>query len=105
MPLFGQCFLSDILKKPVFDPKGDVAGRVTDVLVVKGDYLPKVSAILTARDGRVYRIPWHHMEMFNKRILSTHLDAASLEAYEAGEHDLLAVPSCAPMPPPAAGPS
>lgn len=91
MPLFGQCFLSDVLKKPVFDPRGDVTGTVTDVSVVKGDHLPKISAILVARNGGLYAIRWHDIEMFNRRIVSTHLDAASIRPYEAGEQDLLAV--------------
>ncbi len=91
MPLFGQCFLSEVLKKPVFDPKGDVAGQVTDAIVVKGEHLPKISAVLVARDGALYGIPWRDIEMFNRRILSTHLNAASIQAYEGDEHDLLAV--------------
>ena len=46
MPLFGHMFISEALKRPVFDPKGDVAGRVFDAMVVRGDPLPKISAIL-----------------------------------------------------------
>lgn len=91
MPLFGHSFLSDVLKKPIFDPRGEVVGKVADVLVVKGEHLPKVSAILVERQGAAYTIPWHAMEMFNKRILSTRLDASSIQPYGADEHDLLAV--------------
>src|SRR5574337_781968 len=91
MPLFGQCFLSEVLRKSVFDPKGEVVGRVTDISVVRGEHLPKVSAILVTRNGEDYPIPWQEIEMFNKRILSTHLDAASTGTYQADEHDLLAV--------------
>src|SRR2546426_1067835 len=46
MPLFGQCFLSDVLKKPVLDPRGDIAGRLKDVRLegYNGE------AVLTAAD-------------------------------------------------------
>src|SRR3989442_11494472 len=91
MPLFGQCFLSDVLKKPVLDRRGDVAGRLKDILVVKGEPLAKVSAILVKRDRRRYLVPWHEVEMFNRRILSIRCEAASIQAYELADEDLLAV--------------
>ena len=91
MPLFGQCFLSDVLKKPVLDRRGDVAGRLKDILVVKGEPLAKVSAILVTRDRRSYLVPWHEVEMFNRRILSIRCEAASIQAYELADEDLLAV--------------
>ncbi len=91
MPLFGQCFLSDVLKRPVFDPKGDVAGRLTDVLVVKGDTLVKITAVLITRQGRTFRVAWDRVDMFNKRILSIVVSADAVEPWEPGEQDLLAV--------------
>ena len=42
MALFGELFLSDVIKKPVFDPKGEILGKVKDVIVVKGDPLPEI---------------------------------------------------------------
>jgi hypothetical protein len=41
MRLFGELFLSEIIKKPVSDPKGEIVGRVKDVIVVNGDPLPE----------------------------------------------------------------
>ncbi len=90
MPLFGHIFLSEVLRRPVFDPKGDVAGRVTDAIVVKGDPLPKLSAILVTQNGALHRIDWHDIAIFNKRILSAHRDATSLDPYEPDD-DLLLV--------------
>lgn len=91
MPLFGQCFLSDVLKRPVFDLKGDVVGRLKDAVVVKGDHLPRIEAVLVARDGLLLQIPWGDVELFNRRILSTRREAGSLEPYQPGEQDLLVV--------------
>ncbi len=90
MPLFGHIFVSEVLKRPVFDPKGDVAGRVTDAIVVKADPLPKISAILVTQNRAVYRIAWHDFAIFNKRILSVRCDATSLDRYERDD-DLLVV--------------
>ncbi len=42
MPFFGELFVSEIIKKPVLDPKGEELGKVKDFIVVKGDPLPKI---------------------------------------------------------------
>src|SRR2546428_4468066 len=91
MPLFGQCFLSDVLKNPVLDPRGDIAGRLKDVLVVKGEPLAKVAAILVSRNRRSYLVPWREVEMFNRRILSIRCEAESIQSYQLADEDLLAV--------------
>lgn len=91
MPLFGELFLSEIIKKPVFDPKGEITGRVKDIAVVKGDPLPKVSAIIVEKKNQMFRISWEQINLFNKRIISTYLAASLIEPYILGEDDLLAV--------------
>ena len=91
MALFGELFLSEIIKKPVFDPKGEIIGRVKDVIVVKGDPLPEISAIIFYRKGQAYSIIWNAINIFNKRIISSFLYADALQAYEYPEDDLLAV--------------
>lgn len=91
MPLFGELFLSDIIKKPVFDPKGEITGRVKDIIVVKGDPLPKVSALIIERSKQLFRIAWESINLFNKRIISTYLTASVLEGYSISQDDLLAV--------------
>lgn len=91
MPLFGHCFLSDVLNKPVFDPNGEVAGRLADALIVKGDDVPLVSAVIVTRRGGTYRVPWSDVEVFNKRLLSVRRLADALDRYEPGGGDLLAV--------------
>ncbi len=91
MPLFGELFLSEIIKKPVFDPKGEIPGRVKDIAVVKGDPLPKVSAIIVEKKNQLFRISWEQINLFNKRIISTYLTASLIEPYTLNEEDLLAV--------------
>ncbi|GER93343.1 MgtE integral membrane protein [hot springs metagenome] len=90
MPLFGELFLSEIIKKPVFDPKGDIAGRVRDVTIVKGDPLPKISAVIVERGNQLFRIRWEQINLFNKRIISTYLAISLIEPYSISEDDLLA---------------
>jgi CBS domain-containing protein/sporulation protein YlmC with PRC-barrel domain len=91
MALFGELFLSDVIKKGVFDPKGDIIGRVKDLIVVKGDPLPEISAIIVQRKGHPYIIKWPAINIFNKRIISSFLFADSLQDYSYPIEDLLAV--------------
>lgn len=91
MPLFGELFLSEVIKKPVFDPKGEITGRVKDIIVVKGDPLPKVSSIIIERKNQLFSIPWENINLFNKRIISTYLDTEAIQPYTPGEEDLLGV--------------
>ncbi len=91
MPLFGELFLSEVIKKPVFDPKGEVLGKMKDAIVIKGDPLPKIAAIIIDRKKQLYRIKWEDINIFNKRIISSYLNADSVRSHEFNEDDLLAV--------------
>jgi magnesium transporter len=90
MALFGELFLSDVIKKGVFDPKGDIIGRVRDLIVVKGDPLPEISAIIVHRKGHAFLISWSAISIFNKRIISSFLYADALQDYAYPKEDLLA---------------
>ncbi|MDX9715329.1 MAG: magnesium transporter [Dissulfurispiraceae bacterium] len=90
MPLFGELFISEVLKKPVLDPKGEVLGRVRDVIVVKGDPLPRISALIIEKKNQQYKITWEQLALFNKRIISSYLSHEELIPYEENENDLLA---------------
>jgi CBS domain-containing protein/sporulation protein YlmC with PRC-barrel domain len=90
MPLFGELFLSDIMKKPVFDPKGDVLGKVKDVSIVKGEPLPKIDALIIQGKKDMSTIPWSSLGIFNKKIISADLYGNTLSQYVYSEEDLLA---------------
>jgi magnesium transporter len=91
MPLFGELFMGEILKKPVLDPKGDELGRVRDLVIIKGDPLPKVSALIIERKKRLFHLPWTDLSIFNKRIISSNIYSEALQPYELNEDDLLLV--------------
>lgn len=91
MPFFGELFVSEILKKPVLDPKGEDLGRVRDVMVVKGEPFPKVSALVIDKKKRLFNIPWSDLNIFNKRIISAKIYGENLQTYEVSETDLLIV--------------
>lgn len=91
MPLFGEIFVSEILKKPVLDPKGDELGRVRDLVIVKGEPLPKVSSLIIDRKKRLLNLPWTDLNIFNKRIISANVYSEALQPYELREEDLLLV--------------
>jgi sporulation protein YlmC with PRC-barrel domain len=90
MPLFGELFLSEVLKKPVFDPKGEIIGRLRDALVVKGDPLPKIASIIVQQRKQLFMIRWDQVNLFSKRVISTFLNNGEIPPYEINETDLLA---------------
>src|SRR5574340_253531 len=91
MPLFGEIFLSEFIGKPLLDPKGEVAGRVRDVIAVKGDPLPKISAIIAERKRQLFKVNWEDINLLNRKIISTYLYAGMLDPYTMNEYDLLLV--------------
>ncbi len=91
MPFFGELFVSEILKKLVLDPKGEELGRVRDIVLVKGEKFPKVSALIIVRKKGMFNLPWADLNIFNKRIISAIIYGESLQSYEFGENDLLIV--------------
>jgi CBS domain-containing protein len=91
MPLFGELFVSELLKKPVLDPKGDELGRVKDIIVIKGEPLPRVSALILEEKKKHYRLEWENVGIFNKRIISSKIYMTKLKPYEPSEEDLLIV--------------
>ena len=90
MPLFGELFLSEILRMPILDPKGEELGRLKDIVIVKAEPLPKVDALIAERKNSLFRIPWSALNLFNKRIIAAKLYNADLFSYDSAE-DLLAM--------------
>jgi CBS domain-containing protein len=91
MPLFGELFISEILGEPVLDPRGEELGKLRDLIIVKAEPLPRVSAIIIERKKRQYIINWQDLELFNKRIITTRIQAPELSPYDLSSPDLLAV--------------
>jgi CBS domain-containing protein len=91
MPLFGELFISELLKKPVLDPKGDELGRLKDFVVIKGDPLPRVSALILEEKKKRYVLEWENVGIFNKRIISSKVYSPRVEPYEPSEDILLIV--------------
>jgi CBS domain-containing protein len=91
MPLFGELFLSEILKQPILDPKGEELGRLKDIVVVKAEPLPKVNALIVERKNNLFRIPWSALTLFNKRIISATVYSEDLVPYDVNTDDLHAV--------------
>ncbi len=91
MPLFGELFLSEILKKPVLDPRGDELGKVKDIAIIRGEPLPKVDFLIIENRKKAYRLPWSGLNIFSKRIMASTLTRDALKEYDFGvEEDFLA---------------
>lgn len=90
MAMFGELFLSEILRKPVLDPLGEEMGVLRDVVIVKGTPLPRVDALVLDYKRESYLLPWGKLNLFNKRIISSNSPLKELSAYDRPETDLLA---------------
>ncbi|MBF0343076.1 MAG: magnesium transporter [Nitrospirae bacterium] len=100
MPLIGDIFLSEILKKSVFDMKGEELGRIHDVIVVKGepidgrersdDYPPRIEALILEKRDNFYRVDYESLSIFNRRMMTTVLQRTNLPVYDTFDVDLLA---------------
>ncbi|MBF0457350.1 MAG: magnesium transporter [Nitrospirae bacterium] len=91
MPLVGEIFLSEILKKPVFDQKGEDLGSIKDIVVVKGITLPDLESVIIEKKKTLYRLDYETLTVFNRRIITTNLTKDNLPRYELCDEDLLAV--------------
>jgi len=91
MSFYGEVFSSEIIRKTVLDPKGEEIGRVKDLVIVKGETLPKVSALILEKKKKYFFLPWRDLNIFNKRIISSNIYGDHLQAYEFREEDLLVV--------------
>jgi magnesium transporter len=89
MPLYGEVFVSELVKMPVLDPTGDDLGRVKDFIVIKGEPLPRVSSLILEKKKKQYRLEWTNVGIFNKRIISSNIYAANTEQYDPSDDDLL----------------
>lgn len=91
MPIFGDIFVSDLLKKPVLDPKGEELGKVRDIVMIKGEPFPKVSALIIEKRKKLFLLLWNDLNIFNRRIISAKIYSDLLHPYEYSETDLLIV--------------
>ncbi len=91
MPFFGELFVSEILKKPVLDPKGEELGRVKDLVVVKGEPLPKIYSLIIEKKRKTFNLLWKKLNIFNKKIISANIYGEDLNPYEMSGEDLLLV--------------
>jgi len=91
MPIFGDIFVSDLLKKPVLDPKGEELGKVQDIVMIKGEPFPKVSSLIIEKRKKLFLLLWNDLNIFNRRIISAKIYSDLLHPYEYSETDLLIV--------------
>jgi magnesium transporter len=89
MPLFGEVFVSELIKMPVLDPMGEELGMVKDFIVIKGEPLPRVSGLILEKRKKQFLLEWDNVGIFNRRIISSNIYASKVELYEPSEDDLM----------------
>ncbi len=89
MSLFGEVFVSELIKMPVLDPMGEELGAVKDFIVIKGEPMPRVSALILEKKKKQFLLEWHNVGIFNRRIISSNIYASKVELYEPSDDDLM----------------
>jgi len=89
MPLFGEVFVSELIKMLVLDPMGDELGAVKDFIVIKGEPLPRVSALILEKRKKQFLLEWPNVGIFNRRIISSNIYASKVKLYEPSDNDLM----------------
>jgi CBS domain-containing protein/sporulation protein YlmC with PRC-barrel domain len=80
--------LSEIVKKPVIDIRGEKVGKLADVIVSADTPYPKVKA-LTVRtsDKRTLNVPWTQVEGLGKQI-PLKVGRDEIQPYDVQEHEV-----------------
>lgn len=89
MSVVGEVFISQTMKKPVLDPNGEELGNIKDLVIVKGDPLPVISALILEKKKKLFELTWADVNIFNSKIISAKVYEDGLQPYRAGEEDLL----------------
>jgi len=91
MHFIGDIYVSEILHKTVLDPQGEEVGCLEDFTVALGELFPRVSGLVVKKKSDRYIIPWEHVGIFNKKVVSIQVSASSLRPTRMGESEMLAV--------------
>jgi CBS domain-containing protein/sporulation protein YlmC with PRC-barrel domain len=90
MPFFaGEIFVSEVYKKPVFDPAGEEIGRLKDIIVGPGEPFPPVQALVVSRRGETVLLPWDQINLFNRRVISANVRAETVSPASIVPTDIL----------------
>jgi CBS domain-containing protein/sporulation protein YlmC with PRC-barrel domain len=90
MPFFaGEIFVSDVVHKPVLDRTGEEIGKLKDIIVITGEPVPAVSALVIASGKDTYVISWDTVNLFNKRVISVDVLAKDLGPASVAPTDIL----------------
>jgi len=92
MLIFGEVFISEIFKKPVFDIiRHEKLGLLRDLIVIRSEPLPIVDSLIISRKKKNYKIPWESISFFSKDKITSTLSKDMLAEYIESEDDLLVI--------------
>ncbi len=81
-------FLSELIKKPVFDNTGATIGKLVDIIVSTDRPYPKIKALnIRTSDNRVIAVPWEQVGSLEGKITLT-VAASDVAAYHMQAHEV-----------------
>jgi magnesium transporter len=90
MPFFaGEIFVSEVSQKPVLDQTGEEIGKLKDIIVIRGEPFPAVSALVVGSGKDTFLLPWNSVNLFNKRVISVNVLVKNLGPASVSPTDIL----------------
>ncbi len=90
MPFFaGEIFVSEVHKKPVLDQTGEELGRLKDIVVGVGEPFPSITALVVSAGSETFIIPWHAVNLFNRRVISVNALIKNLGPASVSPNDVM----------------
>lgn len=85
----GEIFVSEVIGHPVLDRSGDEIGRLRDIVVGPGEPFPPLQALVISRRRSLAIIPWHQLQIFNRRVISVTILASDVSPASILPTDIL----------------
>lgn len=81
-------YLSDLIKKPVFNPKGEKIGKLKDIIASSETAYPIIKAISVNTSGKIVKnVPWSHIKDIGKKVtLKTSIN--DIGEYKSSKNDI-----------------
>ena len=87
---YNQIYLSTVLGRPVINNKGEVIGKLRDLVMVPGEVFPEVSKIIIKTRTGLKSLPWSEISLFTHVVISANtINMPGLRDFTPVDSDIL----------------
>ncbi len=91
MKFEGEIFVSELLDQKVIDRGGEMVGRLKDFIAIRGDVFPVIERFVMKKGGKLYKILWEEIELFNREFTLCRSSSEELKLKEPLEEEIFVV--------------